>query len=145
MTFHHSKCAAPWDSHACQISSCSLQYCKSYGQRLSFRKNGQTDCSTAICHPIGGIKKEHNKYSKLFLNQWKTWDKYYCLILRIVVVNKTNQYPFINGTFLIKQLQAHQFIIHFKHYQCGFEKSKSRTFGVKPNVKAYHLWATVPS
>ena len=27
-----SKCAAPWDTHACQISSCYLQYCKSYGQ-----------------------------------------------------------------------------------------------------------------
>jgi hypothetical protein len=29
LTFHHSKCAAPWDTHACQISSCYLQYCKS--------------------------------------------------------------------------------------------------------------------
>ena len=31
LTFHHSKCAAPWDTHACQISSCYLEYCKSYG------------------------------------------------------------------------------------------------------------------
>ena len=30
LTFHHSKCAASWDAHACQISSCHLQYCKSY-------------------------------------------------------------------------------------------------------------------
>ena len=32
LTFHHSKCGAPWDTHACQISSCYLKYCKSYGQ-----------------------------------------------------------------------------------------------------------------
>jgi len=30
-TFHHSKCAAPWDAHVCQISSCYVQYWKSYG------------------------------------------------------------------------------------------------------------------
>jgi hypothetical protein len=29
LTFQHSKFAAPWDTHACQISSCYLQYCKS--------------------------------------------------------------------------------------------------------------------
>jgi hypothetical protein len=26
--FTTQKCAAPWDTHACQISSCYLQYCK---------------------------------------------------------------------------------------------------------------------
>ncbi len=26
LTFNHSKCAAPWDKHACQISSCYLPY-----------------------------------------------------------------------------------------------------------------------
>ena len=32
LNFHHSKCAAPWDKHTCQISSCYLQYYKSHGQ-----------------------------------------------------------------------------------------------------------------
>jgi hypothetical protein len=34
LTFHHSKCAAPWDTHACQISNCYDQYCKSYDKTL---------------------------------------------------------------------------------------------------------------
>ena len=32
---HHSKCAAPWDTHACQISNFYLEYCKSYDQTLT--------------------------------------------------------------------------------------------------------------
>ena len=36
LTFHHSKCAAPWDAHACQISSCYLQYCKSIHKMSDF-------------------------------------------------------------------------------------------------------------
>jgi len=36
LTFHHSKCAAPWDTHACQISSCYLQYCKSIHKMSDF-------------------------------------------------------------------------------------------------------------
>ena len=36
LTFHHSKCAAPWDTHACQISSCYLQYCKSTHKMSDF-------------------------------------------------------------------------------------------------------------
>jgi hypothetical protein len=45
LTFHHSKCAAPWDAHSCQIWSCYLQYCKSYDKTLRFLKvlNRQTD------------------------------------------------------------------------------------------------------
>ena len=36
LTFYHSKCAAPWDTHACQISSCYLQYCKSTHKMSDF-------------------------------------------------------------------------------------------------------------
>ena len=32
LTFQHSKCAAPLDTHACRVSSCYVEYCKSYGQ-----------------------------------------------------------------------------------------------------------------
>ena len=38
LTFQHSKCSAPWDTHACQISSCYVENCKSYGQCLSLCK-----------------------------------------------------------------------------------------------------------
>ncbi len=30
LTFHPYKCAAPRDTHECQMSSCYLQYCKNY-------------------------------------------------------------------------------------------------------------------
>jgi len=67
LTFHHSKCAAPWDTHACQISSCYDQYCKSYDhfskpkRKCDGISEGQTDGPTdsviTICHPTGDIKK----------------------------------------------------------------------------------------
>ena len=44
-TFHHSKCATPWDAHACQLSSCYVKYWKSY-DHLSFQTDGQTDILT---------------------------------------------------------------------------------------------------
>jgi hypothetical protein len=40
LTFHHSKCAAPWGTHACQISSCYLQYCKIWPLTLNFDLEG---------------------------------------------------------------------------------------------------------
>ena len=48
LTFHQSKCASPWDTHACQISSCYDQYCKSYDhfskpKRKVWRNFRQTD------------------------------------------------------------------------------------------------------
>jgi hypothetical protein len=37
LTFHHSKCATPWDTHACQIWSCYLQYCKMWPLILTLK------------------------------------------------------------------------------------------------------------
>jgi len=37
LTFHHSKCAAPWHTHACRIWSCYLQYCKIWPLTLTLK------------------------------------------------------------------------------------------------------------
>jgi len=83
LTFHHSKCAAAWDTHACQISSCYDQYCKSYDhffetltqvwrnyRRTDRQTDGQTDSAITICHPTGGIKKAYStahKFNKKYI------------------------------------------------------------------------------
>jgi hypothetical protein len=57
LTLHYSKCAAPWDTHACQISSCYIQYSKSYCKMLKLAQTNQptdqpTDRAKTICPPL---------------------------------------------------------------------------------------------
>jgi len=75
LTFHHSKCAAPWDTHACQISS----ILQKLWPRLKFWDR-MTDRPKTI-YPLffkeGGIKKHWckklNYFSRLFnVALWKT-------------------------------------------------------------------------
>ena len=49
LTFHHSKCAAPWDTHACQIWSCYLQYCKIWPLTLTLKDDLDFDLSPLKC------------------------------------------------------------------------------------------------
>jgi len=43
------KCAAPWDTHACQISSCYLQYCKIWPLTLTLKDDLDFDLSPLKC------------------------------------------------------------------------------------------------
>ena len=60
LTFHHSKCAAPWDTHACQISSCYLQYCKIWPLTLTLKDDLDLSplkmCSSMRCTCMPNIK-----------------------------------------------------------------------------------------
>jgi len=128
LTFHHSKCTAPWDTHACQISSCYLQYCKSIHKMSDFGHIYLTSDLEGWPWPFTTQNVQlheihmHAKYQVAIFNIAKVFIKW-AILCHIYLTSDLEGWPW-PWPFTTQNVQLHEMHMHAKYEVAIFNIAK---------------------